>query len=441
MPSLVEQIQEAGVVGAGGAGFPTHLKYSAQAEYILANGAECEPLLYKDKELMRVFPEEMKRGLELAASAVGAQKKILGIKAKNTEVIGQFRRIFGGTDIEIFEMGDYYPAGDEYVLVYEATGRLIPYGGFPVHIGCVVSNVETLLNVGLAALGVPVTEKFITVAGAVKKPITLKVPIGISLQEVIDLAGGPSVDGSIAVLEGGAMMGILCADLNTPVTKTSGGYIVLPSDHYLIRRRNQSISEIKKIGQSACDQCSYCTEFCPRFLLGYDIEPHKVMRTLGFVGEKENYWSKFAVNCCECNLCSLFSCPEDLDPKQACVRSKINIKLKELDYTPPDRPLKAHPMQAHRKISISRLVRKLGLAPYDTHADYIETDYQPSKVVIALKQHLGEPCEPLVSVGDEVSIGQKIGAIPEGAMGANIHASINGRVSEVNNSIVIESGE
>ncbi|MFH1686898.1 MAG: 4Fe-4S dicluster domain-containing protein [bacterium] len=439
MPSLVQQIKEAGVVGAGGAGFPTHVKYAAQAEYLVANGAECEPLLYKDKELMRIFPEEMKRGLELAAGAIGASKKILGIKAKNTEVIGQFRRIFGGTDIELFEMGDYYPAGDEYVLVYEATGRLIPYGSYPVHIGCVVSNVETLFNVGLASLGVPVTEKFITVAGAVKQPVTLKVPIGISLGEVIDLAGGAAFDGPVAALEGGAMMGTLSLDLSSPVTKTSGGYIILPMDHYLVRRRNHSMSEIKKIGQSACDQCTYCTEFCPRYLLGYEIEPHKVMRTLGFAGEKENHWSKFAVNCCECNLCSLFACPEELDPKQACVRSKRNISLRKLDYTPPDRPLRAHPMQAHRKISVARLTRKLGLAPYDTHADYVETDYKPAKVVIPLKQHLGVPCQPTVAVGDQVTVGQQIGAVPDGALGANVHASIAGRVRDVNSAIVIEA--
>ncbi len=430
---------EAGVVGAGGAGFPTHIKFDARVDTLLANGAECEPLLYKDKELMRVFPNEVKKGMELAAEAVGAERRVLGIKAKNTEVIGTFRRLFGDTGIEIFEMGDYYPAGDEYVLVYEATGRLIPYGGYPVNIGCVVSNVETLVNVALANLGVPVTEKFLTVAGAIKTPLSLKVPLGTCIKDVIDFAGGASVDGEIAVLEGGAMMGTLRTDLSLPVTKTSGGYIVLPMDHYLVRRRLETIPEMKKIGQSACDQCTFCTEFCPRYLLGYEIEPHKVMRTLGFAGEKDDYWSRFAVNCCECNLCSLFACPEDLDPKQACVRSKTNLRLKEIPYAPPDRPLKAHPMQAHRKISIKRLTRKLGLVPYDHHADYVEDGFKPAKVTIPLLQHLGAPCEPQVAVGDKVTVGQKIGSIPTGAMGANVHASINGKVTRVDENITIEA--
>ncbi len=426
-------------MGAGGAGFPTHLKYQSHADTLLANGAECEPLLYKDKELMRVFAGEVKKGMQIAAEAVGATRNVLGIKAKNTEVIGQFRGLFGGTNIEIFEMGDYYPAGDEYILVYEATGRLIPYGGYPVNIGCVVSNVETLLNITLADIGVPVTETFITVAGAVLNPMTLKVPVGISIQEVINFAGGPTTSERLAVLDGGAMMGKLKYDLSLPVTKTSGGYIVLPESHYLVRRRDTEMSEIKRIGQSACDQCTYCTEFCPRYLLGYEIEPHKVMRSLGFAGEKDDYWGKFAMNCCECNLCSLFACPEDLDPKQACVRSKTNIRLKNLEYIPPDRQLKAHPMQSHRKVPTSTLTRKLGLMPYEAHADYVEDSPRPSKVTIPLHQHLGAPAEPTVAVGDQVTVGQLIGRIPEGAMGANVHASINGRVTSVNANIVIEA--
>jgi len=222
------------------------------------------------------------------------------------------------------------------------------------------------------------------------------------------------------------------------VTKTSGGYIILPKDHYLIRRRSQTIPEIKKIGHSACDQCTFCTEFCPRYLLGYQIEPHKVMRSLGFAGEKDDFWGKYAVNCCECNLCSLYACPEDLDPKQACVRSKTNIKLKKLEYIPPTKPLSAHPMQAHRKISIKKLTRKLGLVPYDKPAHYIDEKLEPNKVVIPLLQHLGSPSIPVVKKGDRVSVGQLIGKIPEGSLGANIHASINGTVTDVSEAITIE---
>lgn len=439
MHPIIDKVKKAGIVGAGGAGFPAHIKYNTTADTFLANGAECEPLLFKDKELMRIFPNEVKKGMELATEAIGARRTILGIKAKNSEVIGQFRGLFGGSSLEIFEMGDYYPAGDEYVLVYEATGRLIPYGGYPFNIGCVVSNVETLLNVALADSGVPVTETFVTLNGVVKKPMTLKAPIGTTIQELIDFAGGFSISGEVAALAGGAMMGQLETDFSKPITKTSAGFIFLPIDHNLVRRRNQTTSEMKKIGQSACDQCTYCTEFCPRYLLGYEIEPHKVMRSLGFAGEKDDFWGKFAVNCCECNLCSLYACPEDLDPKQACVRSKTNIRLKNISYSPPDRELKAHPMQAHRKVSIKKLTRKLGLVPYDFKAEYIDQKIEPTKVIIPLSQHIGTPSQPVVSKGARVSLGDLIAIIPDGAIGANIHASINGVVTEVNENIVIEA--
>jgi Na+-translocating ferredoxin:NAD+ oxidoreductase RnfC subunit len=440
MNALAEKVRSAGVVGAGGAGFPAYVKYNASADTVLANGAECEPLLYKDKELMRHRAEEITRGMNLVASAVGAGRRVLGIKAKNEKIVGQFKRIFGGTANEIYEMGDYYPAGDEYVLVYEATGRLIPYGGYPINIGCVVSNVETLLNVALAENGIPVTEKWITVTGAVRNPMTLRVPIGISIQECIDCAGGVSVSGEVAVLDGGAMMGKLVRDFNQPITKTSGGFIVLPEDHSLVRRRDQTMPEMKKIGQSACDQCSYCTEFCPRYLLGYQIEPHKVMRSLGFAGERDDFWGTYSMNCCECNLCSLFACPEDLDPKQACVRSKTNLRLKNLGYTPPVESLRAHPMQEHRKVSIERLTRKLGLIPYDHHADYVDDKPRPSRVCIPLSQHIGNSAHPVVKVGDIVTVGQLIGDVPADVLGAPVHASISGTVTEVAEHIIIQQG-
>jgi Na+-translocating ferredoxin:NAD+ oxidoreductase RnfC subunit len=163
------------------------------------------------------------------------------------------------------------------------------------------------------------------------------------------------------------------------------------------------------------------------------------MRSLGFAGEKDDYWNKSAVNCCECNLCSLFACPEDLDPKQACVRGKTNMRLKNISYTPPEHDLKAHPMQAHRKVPVKKLTRKLGLAPYDHPAEFVDVDFKPEQVVIPLKQHLGAPSETKVKVGDKVSLGDLIGIIPDGALGANIHASINGEITEVNHSITIKA--
>jgi Na+-translocating ferredoxin:NAD+ oxidoreductase RnfC subunit len=116
----------------------------------------------------------------------------------------------------------------------------------------------------------------------------------------------------------GIMMGRLSFDFDEPVIKTTGGLIVLPRDHYLITRRDRTNDSMRRIGKSACDQCSFCTEFCPRYLLGYDVQPHKVMRSLGFTASGKELWNQSAELCCACGLCTLYACPEDLYPKEAC---------------------------------------------------------------------------------------------------------------------------
>ncbi len=187
--------------------------------------------------------------------------------------------------VEIALLRDSYPAGDEFILVYDVLGRVIPPGGIPLHVGAVVINVETALNV-IRADRQPVIEKYLTIAGAVAEPVTLQVPIGVTLAQCVDAAGGATIRDACYVV-GGVMMGRLEDNHDALVDKTTGGVVVLPEDHVVVRRRHQDWHQIARIGRSACDQCSFCTELCPRWLLGHPIEPHKAMRSLGFnlVGE------------------------------------------------------------------------------------------------------------------------------------------------------------
>ena len=143
---LTDQLKDCGVVGAGGAGFPTYVKAQSEVEFVIANGAECEPLIHKDAVLMEHFSEEIVSGMRLMMQAVGARQGKFGIKSKNADAIAAVRRHMDSS-IEMVELGDFYPSGDEYELVYTATGRLIPAAGIPLAVGCVVSNVETLYNV------------------------------------------------------------------------------------------------------------------------------------------------------------------------------------------------------------------------------------------------------------------------------------------------------
>lgn len=430
-----DKVKAAGVVGAGGAGFPTHVKLQAQVEFYLVNGAECEPLMHKDRELMCRFSNEVVRGLQLAADSVHADKMVFGIKSKNQQAIQSIRSAIGSAPITVHEFGDFYPAGDEYELVYGITGRLIPPQGLPLDIGVVVNNVETLYNLYLADQGLPVTHTFLTITGAVQHPLTTRVPIGMKVADVLRLAGGPTVT-SYRIMESGLMMGKLLADDQGPVTKTTGGLIVLPTEHPLIARYNKPQKIMDRIGHSACDQCSYCTELCPRYLLGYDVQPHLVMRTLGFTAMGSGLWNRHALLCSQCGLCTLYSCPESLYPREACGRGIRELREKGQGKWDGAKTVQVHTMKDSRRIPVKQLISRLGVAEYDDHAEYEEVTVEPSQVCIPLKQHVGIAADVVVNKGDKVDLGQLLGRVQEGKLGACVHASIKGQVTHVSNETI-----
>ena len=215
---LSEKIFNAGIVGAGGAGFPTHIKAKSKVEFILANGAECEPLLHKDYEIMVNHAPKIVDGMKLMFESTNASKGYFGVKAKNAAAISAIEPLLENTNIEMSFLGDFYPSGDEYELVYYATKRLIPPKGLPLDVGCVVNNVETFYNVSNAANDIPLTEKFICVAGAVKNPSSFFVPVGTKFKDIIEFVGGTTVR-DFGMFISGIMMGKLSFDLDDVVLK------------------------------------------------------------------------------------------------------------------------------------------------------------------------------------------------------------------------------
>jgi Na+-translocating ferredoxin:NAD+ oxidoreductase RnfC subunit len=426
---LSEKLREYGVVGAGGAGFPTYVKAQSQVEFMIANGAECEPLIHKDAELMKHFAPGILDGMTLMMEATGAQKGKFGVKTKNAESIEALKHSLKNERIEFVMLGDFYPSGDEYELVYTATGRLIPAAGIPLQVGCVVNNVETLYNVDLAQRGIPVTDKFLSVTGAVKEAKSFWVPVGTPFRDLIARAGGATVD-DYGIFVSGLMMGTLTFDLDDVVTKTTGGLILLPRDHYLITRKTRSVTEMAHIGKSACDQCSYCTEFCPRYLLGYEVMPHKVMRSLGFTLTGGDIWNQWSELCCACGLCTLYACPEDLYPKEACDTGKHDRKAAGLKFI-QQAPVEVHPMKEYRRVPLSQLRRRLQVEDYERETPFEEGLSKPAAVRVKLKQHAGQTASAVVADGKKVKKGQLIGRVEEGKLGANIHASIDGKVRAV----------
>lgn len=429
----LQQIRDAGVIGAGGAGFPTYQKLAASVEHVIANGAECEPLLQKDRESMLQETEAFLRGLEIMQQLTGAKTVTIAVKRKNEDVGESMRERAEARGFHLFVYEDVYPAGDEYILVYEISGRRIPPGGIPLAVGCVVDNVETIINIAHAVDGMPVTQKYVSVVGAVNEPVTTVVPVGTSIGQCIEAAGGMTIDDP-TVLTGGVMMGGWTNDLSSVVSKNMGGLIVLPSDHYLVRRKTANKSTYTRIGHGQCDQCSLCTELCPRYIMGYPIEPHRVMRTLLMTGEDKQRGSLWAQYCCECNVCSLIACPEQLDPKNICVDAKTILRENQLSRSEAEleelfRP--EHPARKGREIPIATLYQRLGLKPYDRKASFQSRDWQPDSVRIPLDSHIGAPASPIVAMGDIVQCGDVIAAADEKKLGCPVHASIDGRVTDV----------
>ncbi len=431
---LSDKIFNAGVVGAGGAGFPTHVKANSDVDFVIANGAECEPLLHKDFELTKNFAERVVHGMELMVNETGAKLGYIGIKDKNYPAIEEVEKYLEDKNLEVVHLQDYYPAGDEYELVYNATGRLIPPHGIPLDVGCVVNNVETLYNISLAEEGKPVTEKFICVTGAVKNPSTFFVPVGTSFEDVIKFAGGATVD-EFGIFIGGLMMGTLTDNTTEVVTKTTGALILLPKEHHLVTRMDRPVADMNRIGKSACDQCSYCTEFCPRYLMGYDVQPHKVMRSLEFTKTGYAVWNEYADLCSACGLCTLYACPEELYPREACSQGKDYLRSQGIKYE-QKKEVKIHPIKDGRKVPVKQLMKKLNITKYNVPTPFVNGFPHPKQVKILLKQHVGIPATATVKVGDIVSKGDVIGTIDNEKLGALVHASIDGKVTHVSEEFI-----
>jgi Na+-translocating ferredoxin:NAD+ oxidoreductase RnfC subunit len=427
-----DRLEELGIVGAGGAGFPAAVKFRTRVSLVIANAAECEPLLHKDKELLQHCSEPFLRGMRVAMELVGAPEGVIGIKEKYHEIIEALEQQ-APPGVRIVPLPDTYPAGDEFILVHMVTGRVIPPGGLPKDVDAVVSNVETLINIGLDR---PVTHKYLTVAGAVERPVTLRVPVGISIGEVIEVAGGPTV-ADFGVLLGGVMMARPAASLEEPVLKTTGGIVVLPTSHSLIQRHNAPWLHVAKVGRSACDQCRFCTEFCPRFLLGHPIQPHRAMQSLGFaLGDDAMAATLY---CCECNLCTMYACPEDLDPKTVCVQNKPLARERDLTFKGTPESITPHPLAEFRRVPMRRLIARLGLGEFNNVGPLHEHSFSPRKVNLPLKQHAGLPAVPVVKCGDRVRAGDLLAVPQQGKLGARIHASIDGVVTVTNEAVLIEA--
>ena len=391
---LQDIIQQNGVVGAGGAGFPTYMKLTDKANTILMNCAECEPLLKLHRQLLEKHAYEIMKTFHMIQETVGASEAIIGIKKSYVQTIhalNQHIEEFPGMRLHLLD--EVYPMGDEVVLIYEATGRVVRPGGLPIEQGVAVFNVETVYNVYRAVEEKqPVTDKYVSVVAEVSDPVTVRVPLGCTLEEVVAQAGSTTVKDPVYFV-GGPMMGRI-GNGSDPVTKTTNAILVLPKDHLIVAKKQRTSSIDLKRAASICCQCNTCTDLCPRHNLGHPIDPAKFMRA----ASNNDF--------------------RDLNPPQGV------------------QPKPVQESREYRKVPEERLMARLGLTRYDKDAPLKEELVQVKKVRILLSQHIGAPAQAVVKAGDEVTRGQMI-AQPAQGLSVGIHASVSGKVTEVTDRYII----
>ena len=311
---LVEIIKEAGIVGLGGACFPTHVKLTPPKECnidtIIINGAECEPYLTCDHQLMLQHSKEIAQGLEIIAHMFPDAKIYLGIEDNKKDAISIMEALVADIDrVELAHLKAKYPQGAEKHLIYSITKREVPVGKLPADAGCIVQNVATIFAIRNAViLGAPLLERVVTVTGgAIKTPKNLLVKLGTNLQELIDYCDG-FTENPTKVISGGPMMGTALYSLDIPSIKGTSGLLCL----------SKAETASAMIEESNCIKCGKCANACPMFLL-----PAK-LNALVLRGNYDGFEALGGMNCIECGACS-YSCPAKRHLTQSCKEGKKKV--------------------------------------------------------------------------------------------------------------------
>lgn len=318
-----EAVKEAGIVGLGGAGFPTHVKLTPKDEskidYVIVNGAECEPYLTSDYRLMMEEPEKIIGGLKIVLRLFENAKGIIGIEDNKPDAINLFKELTANdSNIEVKALKTKYPQGGERQLVYVTTGRKLNSKKLPADVGCIVNNVATLAGVYMAvAESTPLINRIVTISGdAVAEPQNFLVPIGMNFSEILEAAGGFKVQPK-KIIFGGPMMGNALYTFDVPVTKTANALLGFVKDEAAVE-------------ESPCILCGRCYYKCSLNLL-----PAK-LQMLGLNNEDEKFVEFDGMECCGCGCCS-YICPANRSLTQTIVSTKHRIldkkhELQELHH-------------------------------------------------------------------------------------------------------------
>ena len=448
--NLMDKIKEAGIVGCGGAVFPTHVKLDCQVKHLIVNAAQCEPLLHTDRWLVRYKGDEIITAIEAVAAEIGADDCQVAMKETHVEEITHFQKLIAirNSRIKIFAIQSFYPVGDEQALAGAVTGKTVPPSGLPRDIDAVVLNIATTYEIYRAMMGQPFTKRLITMSGEINQPAILSAPIGTSFMECIEAAGKSRL-ADYHVISGGPMMGRLYTREEAKkcvVTKLTSGILIIPNDTSFLIGRKAKLEDVLKRAKTSCVQCERCTSMCPRYLSGHPIKPHMIIRRLAYAKSYqeilENEDLHQASICSECGICEVIACPMGLQPRQVNRSLKALYRSKGIVYQRSEDDIyQVRPERVRRHVPGRELARRLGLLKYYKREFGPLIEVNANRVAISLKQHVGAPAIPLVKEGDLVRCGQLIGTNQNDRLSANIHASIDGIVTRVGVKIVIEGNE
>lgn len=433
----VDILRKNGIAGAGGAGFPSYAKLSKKAETIILNCAECEPLFKQHRQLLEKYAFEIVSMLDELAALIDAKEFVVAIKesyVQTVEAVNLWIKDFKRGRVVLLK--EVYPAGDEVITVYEATGKKVPPGGIPIDVGVIVYNVETVFNIFKAVnLNEPVTHKYLTVAGCVENPMVLKVPIGMMFEDVVRLCGKKAAE-DVVYISGGPMTGNIASGKDV-VTKTTNGILVMPKEHYIVQRRMQKTSVSIKRAMSACCQCMTCTDLCPRYLLGYPVYPHGFMAAAAQRMGIKTQMMLDSVYCSSCGVCELYSCPQGLNPRSLITEYKKGLRESGIKIEKKSQWEKPHSLREYRMVPESRLIKRLGLSEYDVDAPLVEKDVKAAVLRVLMSQSLGAPSTPVVKKGQKVKKGELIGEAVEGALSLNVFSPADGVIQSVTDNCVV----
>ena len=438
--NLKEIMKKAGIVGAGGAGFPSYAKLAEGADTLVVNGAECEPLLYTDYVLLHKEMPTVLSGIKAIAEDLHIPRALLCVQDHTAKRLKLVDGVKLADKIWLKVLPDVYPMGDEISLIYEATGRVVKPGNLPITAGVIVFNVETLYNVALAVkYAKPVTEKWVTLAGDIAQPFVVKVPVGTPVFELFE-RNGVQVPEGYSVLDGGPSMGKVIDVETAVVTKTTKGLLILPDNCEAVQSKFINGETSIARAETACCQCTRCTDMCPRALLGYPLEPHKMVRTAKGVAAVMPQMVLSATLCCGCGLCETLACCQGISPKAVINEYKALLAKNKMRFVAKDEVLPLAERE-YRMVPSERWANVLGVAKFDKLAKYIGEQKDFTKAEIYLRQHIGAPSVAVVKDGDTVQVGD---LVAESADGLSLpqYASVSGKVTvEENVKIIIEKVE